>query len=248
MVISKRAFTASSLSIVALAVVVAACSDRGGPLLPRPDDPGVKPPTEGVLAALECSGSTATRTVSCAPAAPPAGVRASQELTLGGQGEFVHLRSDNIVVAQDTFGFDVTVQNLIRQAIGTTDGTTPDSEGVRVFFHTGPNVTGGGGGTIAVANPDGTATFTAADQPFFRYSENLADSIISAPKTWKLQFSHPSGGDVSFAFTLYVIAAVQLPNGWVEIEPDGGVLEIAETLQLTATVYNRTGRVAQTIP
>jgi hypothetical protein len=107
------------------------------------------------------------------------------------------------------FTFDVTITNLYPRSMGTTDGTTPDANGVRTFFHSGPDVTGGTG--VASVVPDGFSTFTAAGQPYYQYSGALlgADGILSpnettSAKTWTLVMPPTV---ISFSFTLGIAAA-----------------------------------------
>jgi hypothetical protein len=129
-------------------------------------------------------------------------------VTLGGQGTYVRLTSSNVSYdGHKVFQADVTVQNLIGQPLGTTDGTTLDPAGVRVFFHTGPTVTGGSG-NVAVANADGTGTFTGTKQPYFQYNQVLATGGTSAPRTWQWNLN---GGVTTFAFEVYVTAEVPIP-------------------------------------
>ena len=67
------------------------------------------------------------------------------DLIIGGQNVNVKLTSSNVAYNSGTgrFTFDVTVQNLIPQPLGTTDGTTLAPGGVSVFFTSGPTVTDG---------------------------------------------------------------------------------------------------------
>jgi len=71
----------------------------------------------------------------------------SFDLIVGGQGALVRLASSGTTYNAGTqaFASDVTVENLIAQPMNTTDGTTPDAGGIKVFFHSGPTVTGGAG-------------------------------------------------------------------------------------------------------
>jgi hypothetical protein len=126
---------------------------------------------------------------------------------------YIQLSSSNITVASDTFSFDATVQNLIPQALGTTDGSTADPSGVRVFFQDLPTVTSGSG-TVTVAHPDGFATYTAANQPYYQYDGPLATNETSAAHRWQLAFDP---GVDSFVFTVYVAAEVQYPDGWIDV-------------------------------
>jgi hypothetical protein len=127
----------------------------------------------------------------------------------------VKLTSSNIAYNSGTgqFTFDVTVQNLIQQPMGTTDGTTLDPNGVRVFFSSGPSVTSGVG-TAAVV-PDGFATFTAAGQPYYQYNAVLAQNATSGARTWTLVMPPTVTG---FSFLLYVSAPVEYPNGYITLD------------------------------
>jgi hypothetical protein len=227
------------IQLLSTALILGACSDLAEPT--RPENGGPNGPA--ALMSVTCTASTEAKTVSCA--APnraggdavfglDTGVRA---VIIGGQGQNVVLTSSNIQVVADTFAFDVSVQNLISQALGTTDGQNPDPAGVRVFFDSGPTSTGSG--TVTVANPDGTGTFTATSQPYFQYNSVLAPDSVTPTKTWKLQFTP----DVTaFTFTVYVSAAVQYPDGYVDGTPYVVTLNPSETRTLTGTVRGVTGR------
>ncbi|MBX6332123.1 MAG: S8 family serine peptidase [Gemmatimonadaceae bacterium] len=89
-----------------------------------------------------------------------------------------HLVKDTVA---QTWAFDATVQNLLGEPIGTLDGTT--MLGVYSVI-TGLQVTSGSG-TLSVANADGDSTFTAPNQPYFRYAQILAPQQTSAVKTWR---------------------------------------------------------------
>src|SRR5437660_370125 len=75
--------------------------------------------------------------------------------------------------------------------------------GMAAFFASGPTVTSGTG-TVTVANPDGTGTFTQAAQPYFLYNEILETAQVSAARTW--QWSVPTTVN-RFAFQVLVDAA-----------------------------------------
>src|SRR2546427_6426143 len=126
-------------------------------------------------------------------------------LILGGQGMSVQLRSSNVSydASPQIFRADATVQNLTALNLGTPDGSTVT--GVRVFFYSGPTVTSGYG-TVTVANPDGTGTFTGTNQPYFLYNEILPTGQVSSGRTW--QWSVPSTVTF-FTFQVLVDAAVQ---------------------------------------
>ncbi len=235
----KPRYSTGILPLLGTVLILGACSD-----LAEPTRPGVGGPDgPSSLMSVTCTASTEARTVSCAAPDGAGGGAAfgldgrAHAVIIGGQGLNVALASSNITVAADTFAFDVTVENLITQPIGTTDGVNLDPDGVRVFFSAGPNSTGSG--TVTVANPDGTGTFTSTSQPYFQYDEVLDQDEVSLAKRWKLQFSP----DVtSFTFTVYVAAAVQYPDGYVDGTPVVVTLDPGETRTLTGTVRGVTGR------
>jgi hypothetical protein len=186
---------------VLVAAALTACSD-GQPLASR--DPSAAPAPQHALMAFECTGSTSGE-LSCKDARPGAG-QASGVL-IGGQNNYLKLTSSNVSYNSGTgiFQFDVTVQNLMNEAIGTPDGTVADPDGIQVFFHSGPTVTSGSG-SMSVANADGTGAFTGAGQPYFAYHQILAHNAVSAAKTWQLQVV---GSVNTFSFIVYVETDVQ---------------------------------------
>lgn len=183
--------------LAAALVFAAACGDQH----PTSAVKSAPEPQGPALQRLECRATVRTGQVSCGL---PQGVDADPML-IGGQGVNVQLASSNIVSSGGVFSVDVTVQNLIPEALGTPDGVTLDTTGIRVFFLTGPSTTVGSG-SVTVANADGTETFTAAGQPYFQYSEVLSTNEVSGAKTWQFAFD---AGVESFAFTVAVSAEVQ---------------------------------------
>jgi hypothetical protein len=177
---------------------------------------------ETALQAFDCTATLRASAVSCAPAAPAGGGSRS---ILGGQNTLLKLTSSNVSYNPGTqiFSFDVTVQNLLNEAMGTPDGVTPDPDGIRVFFHAGPTVTSGTG-TASVANADGTADITGAQQPFFAYHEILDRNEVTAARTWQLSVP-PSAGTV--AFKMYVETDVQylLVINEMLVNPSGTTME-----------------------
>lgn len=227
----------------AVALIAAACDQvPTAPLGPVP--PRGVPGTPVTVASVTCQADVRAGTVSCARHEPETGARA--DIVVGGQGTNVQITSGNIVVtdvpdpaAQDTFAFDVTVQNLIPQALGTTDGVTMDPGGVKIFFTSQPSSTSGSG-EVEVANADGLDAFTATSQPYFRYGQMLATGATSPARTWKLAYAP---GVAHFSFEIYVSAAVQYPHGWVELSQGSLSLQPGGTTQLAATVRAATGAV-----
>jgi hypothetical protein len=138
----------------------------------------------------------------CVPVDPEGAGRGNK--LLGGQEKYVRLTSSGTAYDGGTeiFSSNVTVQNLLKQSMGTTDGSTVT--GVDVFFASGPTVTSGAAGSsVTVSNYDGTGTFTASNQRYFHYAEILATYQISAAKSWQFQIS---GAVSTFSFMVYVSA------------------------------------------
>jgi hypothetical protein len=152
----------------------------------------------------------------------------------------VQLASSNVSydVNSQIFQADVTVQNLIGQALGTEDGTTAHPDGVRVFFHSGPVVTSGAG-TAAVANASGTATFTESNQPYFQYDEILTPTETSSPINWQWNVQPTVN---TFEFEVFVSSSVQYPVDWVDVSPSSSTIGVGETVQLGAVVRDALGR------
>ena len=191
-------------------------------------------------ASLRCVANVRGGTVQCEiPQSAATGELLGDRILYGGQHKYVTLATSGIAVdsAARTFSFDLTVKNLLRQAIGTTDGATVDPEGVRVFF-SGPIQTTAGSGAVEVDNPDGRTTFTASNQPYFQYNELLPTGAVSAAHRWQLRYD---AGVEGFSFLLYISSAVQFPQGWVGVTPPAREIAAGETLALTDTVFNAVG-------
>jgi len=238
----------ASLASAALVAVIAAASCTDRPQTTEPAVPGTPgtPGAPGVpvpLVALDCTGSLQNRTVTCGTQASAGDAHGN--LLLGSQNVYVTLSSSNVAYNSGTgqFTFDVTVQNLIPQPLGTTDGTTLDPAGVRVFFNAGPTVTAGTGTASVV--PDGFATFLAPGQPYYQYNQVLALNATSSAKTWTL-IMPPTV--TTFTFRVYVAAPVEYPDGYITLDGelpdyDYGYLHPTTPHALTAVVHDALGAV-----
>jgi uncharacterized protein YaiE (UPF0345 family) len=219
-----------------------ACTDRSatGPS-ERPPAP-LPPLTPGTnIAALTCTASVRAGTVVCAPPTPSTG--AADGIIVGNQGVYVQLTSTNISYNPGTgqFTFDATLQNLLEQPLGTTDGGTPDPGGINIFFHELPT-TVAGTGSVAVV-PDGFGTFLAAAQPYYNYPYLLQQTDVSPAETWT--FIMPPTV-TSFTFGVYVSAPVEFPNGYITLNGElpgasYGALHPGTPVGLTAVVKNAVG-------
>lgn len=193
-----RTHTALAAAILVAAVALA-CTDR----MPTDLSEIAVKNTQRARLLVPCTASVVSRTVSCgSDAAGGLSLNGVSGDVIGNQNTFIKLTSSNVSYNSGTgiFQFDVTVQNLMNEAIGTPGEGIHDPQGIQVFFHSGPSVTGGTG-TITVANADGTGTFTAPNQPYFSYNEILAHNAVSSAKTWQLNV--PSTAS-TFSFLLLV--------------------------------------------
>ncbi|HEX8394716.1 MAG TPA: hypothetical protein VF665_20385 [Longimicrobium sp.] len=188
---------AARYAAVASLVLAAACADNS-PLLPAPTtEPGAD------HALVECSVSRATASMQCAPVQPAtSGQGPNLNRIIGGQDRYIKLANSGNAFAGTVFSTQVTVQNLMQSALGTSDGDAVT--GVSVFFFSGPTVTGGTGG-VSVLNPTGTAAFISDDVPYFRYDQALQPYEISRSKEWQFQVDP---GVTSFKFQVYVSASL----------------------------------------
>ncbi|HEX8432250.1 MAG TPA: Ig-like domain-containing protein [Longimicrobium sp.] len=233
-----RSHAARAATALALVAGAAACIDSANPLGPgrEPAGPGEgAPPIE--LARMDCTANVRTGVVQCAG---PQVEGASADLVYGGQNRFVVLTSTNVEydAATHKFTFDVRVRNLLRQAIGTTDGTSVDPSGVKVFLVDLPRPTEGTG-NIGVDNEDGTGSFSRSEpQPYFRYVNRLAQYQESASRQWQFDVD-PSVA--TFAFSVAVASPVQYPTGWIETSPNNYPLRRTFSKIVTAIVYDQFG-------
>lgn len=198
-----------ALALAAL-VLAAACTD-GTPT----DAPARLPEGPQVQTQIACTVAVADGTVRCGDPAAEGG--AAHDVIVGGQGTFVRLSSANprYDPATAQFSVDVTVQNLLSQAMGTPDGTTVS--GVRVFFNEMPAATVGAG-EVTVQNADGEGSFTGVGQPYHAYPQIVQPRGASTAKTWR--FGVPSTVE-RFRFTVYVHARLPAEQGvlrWLQEE------------------------------
>lgn len=208
---ARRALNLLALAGMATAV---ACAD-GAPTAP------LAAGSVRTLTSVPCQVSMADRKVTCGGLGLD-GVNAD---IFSSQGSAVKLTSSNVSYNSGTqiFQFDVTVQNLMNEAIGTPDGTTPAARGIRVFFEAEPTTTAGTG-SVTVANRDGIEFFTAPNQPYFTYNTVLAKNAVSGAKTWRLNV--PSTV-TNFSFKVYIETDVQplLVINEVLTRPGGGIAD-----------------------
>jgi hypothetical protein len=217
--------------------IAAGCADR----TPVANEAPAGPPDSPSATRLSCAVDVRAGTMECQGRA---GGGARGDLLVGGQDVYVKLRSTNVAFSAPTLSADVSLQNLLAQPMGTTDGVTPSPTGVRIFFAAQPTTTGGTG-NVTVQNPDGTGTFTAAGQPYFEYDGILAPGATSAARPWQF---HLDPGVTFFTFSVYVSAPLPHESGWVNIFNLRRALAPGEITQLDAVVINGTGSPVETAP
>lgn len=172
---------------------------------------------QGVLMVYDCHATTTgSGSLSC---------RSPQ------QGESLWLTESDVSVVGNVLQFQMTVQNLLPETVGTPDGVIVDTAGVTVF------VASASAGFAAAANADGSKPLPGGSQarPFFRYPEMLAMNQVSAVKAYQLSFTP---GTTEFDFQLHVVAEVQplLVINEVMVNPNGPT--IADTDLEWFEVYN----------
>jgi hypothetical protein len=237
------------LAVVFAALLTVGCSD----LLTdaRKVEPPAPPPgdTTGIptrFQAITCTVTVNDAKVVCGdPVRTPDGVNG--DLIVGGQHVGLVISNQYFTqgVSSKTFTMSVGVRNqLVRQPLGTTDGSTPDVRGVRVFLASGPHAIVGTG-SVAVTNPDGFETFTASRQPYFQYNGVLDQYEASFQKPWVFT----TGVDVSsFTFTAYVSAPVEYPDGWIDVTPSSFPIRPTNTWTLQAIVCDVVGNPVSNAP
>jgi len=195
-----------TLCALSLALLPFAGCAEEGPVGPERGNPG--PGNQPVETYLSCNVSLRSGDLTCA--APEVELPGSVSgAILGGQAQYVYLESSGAAYDEtlEIFSASVAVRNFLTQPIGTSDGTTADPDGVRVFFVNDPVVTGGTG-VVAVDTADGTAEFTAADQPYIRFGGVIRPGMRSSSAR-VFRWSVPSTVE-SFSFLVGVSAKV--PN------------------------------------
>lgn len=182
-----------------LALLLLACDESAPTASSEPVEP-VPGAVHAEAVEFECIARVGERVLECAPAAP--GVEGSSPALIGGQDVDILLESSGTSynAANELFSTEVTVQNLTRHLIGTSDGVIVD--GVQVVFAGEPHLIAGSG-EVVVANHGGLGHFLHADQPYFSYPHLLEPLEISPGKWWS--FNVPETV-IAFGFSVFVSA------------------------------------------
>lgn len=146
------------------------------------------------MATIECRVNVPAESMVCSyPDEVLAGALATR--IMGGQDRFVKLANYGNTVVDDTLSMFVTVQNLLADPLGTTDGVTVN--GVTVFFAEEPS------NGVTVANATGDTMVTGPAQPYFLYPQILTTYQVSDPLLWQFALN----GASAFSFKVYVLAS-----------------------------------------
>jgi hypothetical protein len=216
----------------------------------RMDDTGDT--TDGrrsLLTLFDCTSSP-TGVTSCQPVS--GGEAASLDIIVG--DPYVEMGSSFVSVSQgnpanpDTTTWNWTLTNRMSQPIGTTDGTTADPKGSRVFFLKGPTATSATSGnlkTLGVTPVGPTGSFVSAqgtswnNRKYFQF-----DGVIPEDSSVSRQVSFVYDPRVlTFSFQLLVATPVPFDQGRLAITPADSVIVIApdSTVSLTGTQFNHLG-------
>ena len=231
-----RTHRIQALAIAALLAAAAACDSATAP--GAHPDPSADPQAGAslqrrLLGTVTCYVDAVAGTTRCGEMASVGGARATRVTLNTSQFGLVGTGFYNSGTQQHTF-FN-QIRNDIGQAIGTHNGMATDS--IRAFV-TAINVTGGSG-TITPSNHTGTATFTAANQPYWEYREIVAPGDQSTSVTWI--FNVPSTV-TAWNYTIGVSAPIAHPNGWIDVSGDTQIPH-SGTRDHTAVVHTWTGAV-----
>lgn len=168
-------------------LLAAACTDN-------PVGPSVKP--EPVpLATIECRVNVPAQSMVCSYPDEVLSGGALATRIIGGQDRYVKLTNYGNTVGGDMLSMYVTVQNLLADPLGTTDGVTVN--GVTVFFAEDPS------NGVTVANATGDTMVLGAPQPYFLYPQILTTYQVSDPLQWQFALN----GASAFSFKVYVLAS-----------------------------------------
>lgn len=172
------------IAAVGCLLISLACQDVDRVAGPTPAPPiATVAASSPVLLSLTCTLSRDAESVACIPSRPSAAARASASVIHGATATYAIFFPYNLVkdTVAHTWAFTAYLQNLLKQSVGTLNGTSVT--GVKVFvtdFHATA-----GTGAVSVANADGSGNFTAPNQPYFNYNQIIAASGYSGNKLWK---------------------------------------------------------------
>ncbi|HEX8391985.1 MAG TPA: Ig-like domain-containing protein [Longimicrobium sp.] len=166
---TRRPFAFACFSVLSAAAVLAACSDGGDPLRSLPE---ARAAVSTPAALLRCRADVRAGTVSCreeSPAGSTGGALGAHYIYFQSAPHALVVQNDYAATSTDV-QFDLRVVNLVPQSIGTEDGVTLHSRGVRLFFWSNPSVTDGTG-SVSIVEPSASGSFTGTNQKYHQWNE-----------------------------------------------------------------------------
>jgi hypothetical protein len=218
---------------LAALLLSAACSDISAP------------PVQPAAIAGAASRQKLLGTVTCRVDVAANATRCGDPVPAGGAGETRILLNSWFTLqttGQFSSGGQKTFFNQIRNDLGQDIGTHNGINADTIYAFVASITTTGGSGTVTTSNHDGTATFTAANQRFWRFVEIVSPNATTSTDTWV--FNVPNTV-TSWTYTIGLSVAIAHPDGWVEISGDDQIQRGQYEL-LTATVYDWTGELDTT--
>jgi hypothetical protein len=214
----NRAVIVGAFVSLVLAAAIGACHDIDRPLAPRTGAAStLARHGMAIPFSIHCEAHRARRTVACAqrvvlnpmanaiqakryPSGKTAALRPADQAIGGAQGTYVTFVAGSYAFDTITniFSFGATLQNNLREPLGTPDGTTVT--GVKIFLL--DLYASSGSGSVSVANADGTGNFTAPNQPYFLYNQIVSPQQVSMSRTWEIAVA-PTVNDFSFDVESY---------------------------------------------
>lgn len=225
-------FRRRALFLAGLFVAVS-CSDAGNPVSPAGPLPGPDAASDALLQAFICSVDASGRHA-CVPESPQLG-EVPGAISIGNVN-YASLVTSNLVDGPTTRTVDVALVNHI-QTLGTLDGVTPHSYGIRIWVEPPfllDTIVPGQPTSVAVSNADGTMTWAAAypNRPYFQYPGLLPTGDTTIAKTWAFSKQNVN----TFSYRVFVATEVQFPKGWIDITPTTPVIEVGAIDTLAAAV------------
>ena len=212
----RKRWVAGAVPFAVLSVL-AACKD-----LPTDSAPAPKP----IQNLVGCRVEVATGHTVCEPLSPDGKpVGASLNVIADAQW-MVQTEAGAYTPADSTYRFNLRVTNDTEETLGTIDGT--QATGLKVFlpvrvmgYARQPGNTSDPYGilippiqntnnTVHARNPDGVASFTAADQPYWHYPEMLQPWETTGWKEWQFTVD-PGVAYFYFAVSIFTHAAGEQP-------------------------------------
>lgn len=235
---SRHLVPLAVLSVLGAAVALAACSDNADPLLRNAPETPITP-AASAAAYLRCTADVRAGTVACREVAPQSGLGSalgSHYIYVEGAPHVLLPINDYVATSTDV-EFDMQVENLVPQPIGTDDGVTLHARGVRVFFWINPYVTSGTG-SVSIVQPSTTGTFTASNQAYHQWNEIIQSQATSVAE------KHFRFGLTGTVNTFDFLLGISTNMEWSAItlaSSDAETLAVGDSVDLDAFRLNALG-------